>query len=678
MKKLKDLKLGTLRRSEDLELDVVTLEREDGAAEGEPAPKLFTVSMSSERAVQRWFGRETLLHSNAAIDASYLNRGMAVLVRHQGEPVGVVREWSLDEKSKKIRGKVQFSRSIRGREVQQDVEDGVLHFTSMGYDPLKAKVTKDSAEPMEREILITRWLPKELTLAAIPEDPTVGVGRESGGEERPVEIEGESGGETQPAEVRSMCDKCKQAPCACQNAGGGTATITVGDSNTQREAAVKEARENTSAIYALVASNGLPAKRAEEFVGKGMTRDQAAWEILNERTTRGDGTPASELLDNVPRKDLARYNMARAIDMACLVREGKGKYDGVEGEIHTELHKKLPVTAQYHGGVLVPHRTREASGGTQLGQIMAQLNREQQVALTRALSSIGASAGAETVFDQPGDLIELLRNRSVLGSMGARILSGLNAPVPFPKHTGTAVPRWIGENPAAAAAASQLSTGIVTLSPKTLIGTTSYSRQLLMLASVDTDAMVRDDLAAAHGLAVDLAGIHGIGAAGEPLGLYSSPDVQVTSSFGAPTFVKIIALITKVAKQNALRNALGWVTTPEMAGVLATTPKHATAAAGFVWDGTVLDGVMGGYRAMSSNQISATMNVNAPTGGSEHGLIFGNWADMLVGLWGGLEILPDPLTLADSGLVKITSFQMADVLLRHGQSFAKATGATLA
>jgi hypothetical protein len=72
------------------------------------------------------------------------------------------------------------------------------------------------------------------------------------------------------------------------------------------------------------------------------------------------------------------------------------------------------------------------------------------------------------------------------------------------------------------------------------------------------------------------------------------------------------------------------------------------------------------------------MNGSDPTGGSSYGLVFGNWSDMIIGMWGALEMIPDPYAKKKQGLIELTTFQMTDVLLRHGESFVKATGATLA
>jgi HK97 family phage major capsid protein len=65
-----------------------------------------------------------------------------------------------------------------------------------------------------------------------------------------------------------------------------------------------------------------------------------------------------------------------------------------------------------------------------------------------------------------------------------------------------------------------------------------------------------------------------------------------------------------------------------------------------------------GYRAIVSNQVTAG------------DLFFGNFADLLIGMYGGLDILVDPYTASSSGTVRVRALQTVDVAVRHAVSFA--------
>ena len=62
---------------------------------------------------------------------------------------------------------------------------------------------------------------------------------------------------------------------------------------------------------------------------------------------------------------------------------------------------------------------------------------------------------------------------------------------------------------------------------------------------------------------------------------------------------------------------------------------------------------------------------------ADHGLILGAWANLIFTLWGALEIVPDQLTLATSGQVRITTFQMADTVNQRPEAFLHHTSARL-
>lgn len=387
------------------------------------------------------------------------------------------------------------------------------------------------------------------------------------------------------------------------------------------------------------------ADKVAGWIDQGLTPAQIGKEILFANASKPAPQPSAEMLD-MPDSDRRRYSYARAILMAA-----SGDLDGLELEVHNELAKKVPNSYKPRGGVFVPVRLRPSAAG---------------------LDSRTAKKGAEVVFDEPGELIDLLRNMAVAVRLGARVLTGLQGPVSFTKQTGAGTATWVGENPGADVADSNLTLGLATLNPKTLQSSTSYSRQLLATANIDVESLVRNDLAAIHALAWDKAVLHGSGASNEPTGVYVAPDVNAVAMGGVPTFGKLVDMATEVAKDNALFGNLGFVTTPGMSGKLMQTLVASAAGSAMIWSGNHLEGSVAGYRALTSNQVSSTLGA-----GSEHGIVFANWADVLVGMWAGLEIIVDPYRLKKQGMIEVTSFQMTDVLLRRGESFTKSTGATI-
>jgi HK97 family phage major capsid protein len=409
-------------------------------------------------------------------------------------------------------------------------------------------------------------------------------------------------------------------------------------------------RERIASIHETVSSargvvgNALDEKVAG-WVRSGATVEQVQREVMAVMATRGSATVAADPLAAVPARDLRNYSYARAL---LIAGEGE-RATGLEAEISEELLLKQPSMAQKRGGLLVPMSLR-------------------------TLDSKTGTKGAELVFEQKGDLIELLRNRSAVVKLGATLLSGLTAPIAFPKQSGAMAAYWVGENNGNVTS-SDVALALATLTPKTLQATTAYSRQLLVQAGFDVESMVRGELALIHALAIDYAVIHGLGAGGEPQGIYGALNVSSTPVGGAMTYAKVLAMQGQVAGANADVGSLGWLMNPTMATNLKGVARFANTATP-VWEGTYADGMVDGYKAVATNQVSKLMTGSARAGGSEIGALFGNWADVYVGSWGALELVVDPYSQKKVGLIEVTSFQMADTLARHGESFAKSTGAT--
>ena len=111
---------------------------------------------------------------------------------------------------------------------------------------------------------------------------------------------------------------------------------------------------------------------------------------------------------------------------------------------------------------------------------------------------------------------------------------------------------------------------------------------------------------------------------------------------------------TAVAEDNALRGRAAYVMSASMREGLKTTEKAANTAQ-FIWDE---NNRVNGYPALVSEQIT------------DGDMFFANWSDLLVGMFGGLDLLVDPYTFSRSGTLRIVAHQSVDIALRHPESFA--------
>jgi HK97 family phage major capsid protein/HK97 family phage prohead protease len=256
-----------------------------------------------------------------------------------------------------------------------------------------------------------------------------------------------------------------------------------------------------------------------------------------------------------------------------------------------------------------------------------------------------------------GDFIDVLRNSSSVMQAGATMLRGLQGNVVIPKKTAAASAGWIATE-GAAAAESEFTSGSVTMSPKVIGAFTDATRLLLQQSSLDVENLIRDDLTQSIATAIDLGALAGSGSSGQPTGISNTSGINTTTFAAAnPTWAEIVAMESAVANDNALNGSLAYICRPADFGTLKTTEK-ATNTAQFV---VSPDNSMNGYNVIRSNQV---------TSGDFY---FGNFADLLIGMYGGLDITVDPYALSTSGGVRIVALQTVDVAVRHAVSFCKSS-----
>lgn len=583
--------------------------------------RTVSLAFSSETPYERYFGTEVLDHAPQSIRLDRLTNGGPLLVDHDPtDHIGVIEQVTVGS-DRVGRAIVRFGKSARAQEIFQDVQDGIRRHISVGYVIHTMKSEKADGTEIVRAV---DWEPLEISIVSVPADPTVGINRAA-----ELEIDTEHLTDDAPAATDATAPDAQPILAAAPEA----------------ERAAESAEPETATATSPAAPDATPAASAIE-VRAGALIDVIADPVIPHQ----ENTTMSQVdLSATERK---HYSYARAIAAAMARAEGQS-VSGFEVEVSQDLERNLPANTRSHGGIYVPLSLQRAAIGEALYNT--------------------ATKGAETVFTEPGELIDMLRNQSAAVRLGARVMGGLQGPVSFPKQATANTAYWMPENGGADVNEGNATLGSVTLSPKTLQASTAYSRQLVAQSTLDVEQFIRNDLAAVHALAWDKAVFHGAGANNEPTGLYAVGGTNSVAMGGAPTFGKLIDMITEVNKDNALGGQLAFATTPGMAGKLAQTLRASAAGSDMLWSGQLTEGTVAGYRAVSTNQILGTLGA----GTNEHGLIFGAWDQVMIGQWGAMEIIVDPYALKKQGMLEITSFQLCDIAFRHVTAFCKATGATI-
>jgi HK97 family phage major capsid protein len=351
-----------------------------------------------------------------------------------------------------------------------------------------------------------------------------------------------------------------------------------------------------------------------------------------------DTSSTNEL--GMPEKDFQRFSLMKAVRS---VLAGK-QLSGIEAEVNKEMEKRMGRKAQ--GSFFMP----------------TSLKMKRTLNLTSGAGSVMTTT--EDTF------IDVLRAKTLTNSIGATFLTGLHGKIAIPQKTSAASYYWVGEG--GSPTASNLTLAQVLFTPHTIGAFSDITRQFAEQTSLDVEEMVTDDLMRDLALGVDIAAFQGTGTANQPTGILNTSGLPLVSNGtngGSPDYAVITELETVVANNNADFGRLAYVTTPNARGYMKVTPRSTAAvAAGFIWGD---DNTVNGYDAFASNVLP-----NGGTKGSGTGLssmIFGNFNDLVIGMWGALDILVDPYTGSSSGTVRIVALQDLDIELRHVQSFAAMT-----
>lgn len=434
--------------------------------------------------------------------------------------------------------------------------------------------------------------------------------------------------------------------------------------------------------------------RAAEFAAKllereGMTAEIASADILAEvgkQTTSNGGALRTAAAENTDKmfeltgREQKQYNLVRGIMAKVREAEGGKVENCFELEISAEIAKRQEVIKD---GLMVPYRVG-------VDPIRAAIARDflQRAGIATVLNAGTATKGSELVFSEPMEFIQFLYNNMRLKQLGAKVVSGLSGNPAFPKQTGRATGSWVGENPGVDIADSNLTLSLVTGNPKTYQTSTGYSRQLLAQApsaNVDIDSLLREDLARDAALAIDLAGINGLGTANDPKGILNTTGVQNyvlegDTGNGAKPVWDDIALMEELL-EDANADQVGepsWLTTPGIKGlfkrtpVLVYTPPAANTTVNVTGEPIWKDNEIDGLTALWSNQVPSTLTKGTAVG-TAHALILGVFSALINGLWGsGFELVVDPYRLKKQGIIELTTFVLTDWINRYPVAFVKA------
>lgn len=267
---------------------------------------------------------------------------------------------------------------------------------------------------------------------------------------------------------------------------------------------------------------------------------------------------------------------------------------------------------------------------------------------------------------RPEAFIDILRPNAAIYRMGATMLTGLQGNVAIPRLKVSSAFAWVAENAAISAVDPQ--TEQVTLAPKHGGIIVEFSRNLLLQSSPDIESLLRMDMAKSIATGIDKAAIVG-GGSNEPVGILATSgigDVPGGTAGLAPTWANVLALIAAV--QNANGSTAGFLTTPNFVAKARGTVRVASTDSRMIMEEPA---TLAGYPVGVSTNVPNNL-VKGGSGAVCSVLIFGDFSEVLIGVWSELDVLVNPYesTAYSKGNVQIRAMATLDVKLRHPLSFA--------
>lgn len=255
-----------------------------------------------------------------------------------------------------------------------------------------------------------------------------------------------------------------------------------------------------------------------------------------------------------------------------------------------------------------------------------------------------ATEGVDVVATDLYDIIEPLRAKNVLLNAGAKFYTGLSNNVQLPVMTGANV-GWAGE---VGEVAGNTAFDNVQLTPKRLTAFVDISKMLLAQDSIGVENAIRMDLINAINSKIEST-ILGSGAktAGSPAGMFNGKTPTKVTDFEG-----LVSLEALVEEKNVLGD-IAYIASPSAKASFRNMMKGSKGTAQLAFIDSSLDGT----------PVYSTSNVAAKQ------FIVGDFSNLAIGQFGGIDITVDPFSKASTGMVRLVVNAYFDATMIRPEAF---------
>lgn len=279
----------------------------------------------------------------------------------------------------------------------------------------------------------------------------------------------------------------------------------------------------------------------------------------------------------------------------------------------------------------------------------AGINFQGQIQLPSQRAAVTVTAeGEDVVATDLFDILKPLRAKNVLSQAGAKFMSGLVGNVQVPVMSKSNV-TWEGETAAAKDGAGSFSH--VTLSPKRLTAFVDISKQMIAQDSVDVESAIREDLVNAINSKLEETVLGATaGSATQPAGIFATIKPTAVADFAA-----LVNKESDVEDANVIGECK-YILSNKAKAALRSMSK-STKSTQLVYENGAVDGTV----ALNTSNVAGK------------NYVYGDFSNLAIGSWGGVDLTVDPYTKAADGMIRIVVNMYVDAQVLRAAAFATGT-----
>lgn len=374
------------------------------------------------------------------------------------------------------------------------------------------------------------------------------------------------------------------------------------------------------------------------------TRYRAAL-IVEDQERREAGEELETRSDKEQAELMARFEMRQ---VALALDEGRA-LDGPTAEIVQEMRSQGG-----YRGIPVPWQALELRAGETI-----------------------ASGVIDPIQTRP--IIDRLFPDMAAARMGAQMIAIDSGAIEWPVVTSSVAAGWADGETANVAGPTAFATTDRPLKPEHNLGIQMrITRKSLKQSGDALEQAVRRDMNSAIAVKLDAAIFLGTGANGQPLGVItgqSTYGITATDAAALASWAAFRAAVVRFMTANAAGSpgAVKALIRPELWSLLDETLIEGTAVS--EWD-RLLKNIPAGNIAMTTNALATPSGDPLET----QALLTtaaGGVAPIFVGIWGGVDLIRDPYTDAQSGGLRLTALTTVDVTVARPAQLELITGLEL-